>query len=423
MSTVWLLMCSYYRYLTANVKMSAGWRTTPASTPPHFRHRPPFFVRHMLESETKAEDITPDMVQMIDDTCYCVLSSDKLHWYQVSLGDEHVYPQCECIQFVRKQLLCKHFFAVFRHVEQTSFSSLPAAYRQNPLFIVDDDCVTAVDYSCVQSVSSDDINVEPAGELSDSEHNVTVTVASSSKQATKLASECREQALTVSNMTYIVDSVDTFAAVKMLLSQAVDLLSAVIQRSGNLPLETAPPRTSSTEDFVPHITTGDEAEAASVISMEVETASPTTSSTEDFVPHITTGDEAEAASVISMEKPKASLLKHKAPVTKKTTRPKRVHYADQSTVDQYFSSVDSRGSRKVVKTSIRQLPQCPSKMYKAVKANVRDCMVSGRWPVSCGRVPLSEEDLLSVLPGQWLTDNVSTQLSIYYLFDEVNHVK
>jgi len=66
--------------------------------------------------------------------------SDRSSWHQLSLGDDNTNPECECRQFARQQLPGKHFMAVFHHVEQVSFSTLPAAYRDHPLFVVDEDC-------------------------------------------------------------------------------------------------------------------------------------------------------------------------------------------------------------------------------------------------------------------------------------------
>jgi len=34
-------------------------------------------------------------------------------WYSVQLGSDSVFPNCECVDFERHYLPCKHFFAIF----------------------------------------------------------------------------------------------------------------------------------------------------------------------------------------------------------------------------------------------------------------------------------------------------------------------
>ena len=58
----------------------------------------------------------------------------------VSIGDDVNLPSCQCRQFQKTRIPCKHFLSVFRHSD-VSFESLPDKYRNNPIFSIDLDCL------------------------------------------------------------------------------------------------------------------------------------------------------------------------------------------------------------------------------------------------------------------------------------------
>ena len=136
-----ILLCFYGSYLESNVTMSAGWREALPHIPDFLHHRPLNMVRHIRTVSAKAADISSDMVQSMADGTFEVDSKGP-NTYIVSLGSdgELVMPSCQCREFQKSHLICKHFCAVFQHCD-VNWNSLPEFYRNNPLFVVDSDCV------------------------------------------------------------------------------------------------------------------------------------------------------------------------------------------------------------------------------------------------------------------------------------------
>ena len=123
--------------------MSAGWRQGASTVPTELHHRPRWFIQHMMSTELKSQDITSDMVIADSQESFRVQSSKTDKWYNVSIGDDNTFPFCTCRQFMKYFVPCKHFCAVFRHEPNVSFSSLSQRYRDHPLFVVDDECVSS----------------------------------------------------------------------------------------------------------------------------------------------------------------------------------------------------------------------------------------------------------------------------------------
>ena len=57
--------------------------------------------------------------------------------YKVSLGDENRLPYCECEDFRRMFLPCKHFFAIFLHSNSHSWNDVCEEYRESPYLKLD----------------------------------------------------------------------------------------------------------------------------------------------------------------------------------------------------------------------------------------------------------------------------------------------
>ncbi|KAM9345669.1 uncharacterized protein ABDE67_012269 [Symphorus nematophorus] len=72
----------------------------------------------------------------------------KPQQHSVFLGSESQMPSCSCKDWQKNLLPCKHFCAVFNLVPGSSWDSLCLSYRENPLFVLDEECLKhAVDGS------------------------------------------------------------------------------------------------------------------------------------------------------------------------------------------------------------------------------------------------------------------------------------
>ena len=67
-----------------------------------------------------------------------IIDAAKKWWYNVELGSDSVFPSCECADFQRNYLPCKHFFAIFHLMPGYSWESLPQYFLNNTFVTIDD---------------------------------------------------------------------------------------------------------------------------------------------------------------------------------------------------------------------------------------------------------------------------------------------
>ena len=209
------------RYLEANVTISQGWREGLSDLPDNLHHRPLYLIRHMRQITAKAFDIASDMITLMNGDTYQVKSTTSNKVYEVTFGDQENMPSCQCREFQKTHLICKHFAAIFHHCNRDWFS-LPVFYRENPLFSVDDDCIcqapkmddivpetldnniaptvnTTIIHETDQEINGHSIGQKPTEETS----------SSYDSQRRRLAIKVREASSRISTLSYLCPSVDT----------------------------------------------------------------------------------------------------------------------------------------------------------------------------------------------------------------------
>lgn len=131
-----LLFC---RYVSLNVQYSSGYRMYNKNIPEFLQNRPRFVVAHVLK---RWEDCwhTSANVKKLADGKYEVLSATSSKWYKVTFGDETSPPSCECADWNKTKLPCKHFCAVFKNTEQT-WNDLSPLYRSLSILNLDEICL------------------------------------------------------------------------------------------------------------------------------------------------------------------------------------------------------------------------------------------------------------------------------------------
>ena len=95
---------------------------------------------------TSAEEFQLCDIKEVDNQCgvFEIKAQSKDRWYNLSFGSGDIMPDCECLDFGRNGLPCKHFFAVFNHFPEWQWDSLPKKYRENPHISLDQDLL----FSC-----------------------------------------------------------------------------------------------------------------------------------------------------------------------------------------------------------------------------------------------------------------------------------
>ena len=125
-----------------NTKLHATFRRYNPNIPAYLTQRPHYTINHCLEKRSTAESIPSSHVEAIDLTngVFTVRSQSSMEdkqSYRVQFGTDQ--PSCECYDWERQRLPCKHFFAVFRHFSSWSFDNLLGPYKDSPFFTLDEE--------------------------------------------------------------------------------------------------------------------------------------------------------------------------------------------------------------------------------------------------------------------------------------------
>ena len=152
--------------MEGKTKLQASFRRYNPNIPPYLRERPNHIIKYCLEKHALAESIPSSYVEVIDiaNGVLAVRSpsdtNDKRN-YRVQFNQ----PSCECYDWERQRMLCKHFFAVFLHVPAWSFERLPIPYRDSTFVTLDDDLFRAGPNNLEESngIGKEEVDHVPSG--------------------------------------------------------------------------------------------------------------------------------------------------------------------------------------------------------------------------------------------------------------------
>lgn len=142
-----LIVCSFLpdaiqKYTVANLKYSSDFKLYDPMIPSYLHNRPHYFVKHCMHRLHAAilSFSSSDVIKK-DNYLFRVKSAASDHnqvdWYEVQLGSSNCFPKCECRDYEKHYLPCKHFFAVFLFVPGYSWDSLPQYFRDSPFISID----------------------------------------------------------------------------------------------------------------------------------------------------------------------------------------------------------------------------------------------------------------------------------------------
>ena len=140
--------------------------------------------------------------------------------------ETHTAPWCDCIDWARIHLPCKHVLAVITNFQQWGWDKLPAEYTSFPLFTLDPQLMSDVHQTCrlsdmnMESVVQNEpqLSVQNVTEESSARDPASTTVTTSSTDALNLQRHIRLSLSELSSLTYRVsDDVCLKQAVKTLL--------------------------------------------------------------------------------------------------------------------------------------------------------------------------------------------------------------
>ena len=145
------------RYEELNVRLLDTVRQYSANIPQFLHNRPKFFLDHCLKRMPPVTTaIPPDNIVMSESGVFVVTSvdtADKNYVVKLRSDSNADVPSCECVDWHRHFLPCKHLLAVVHSSYCEGWTSLPLVYRSLPLFTADPDIEHARSSTSVPSVS------------------------------------------------------------------------------------------------------------------------------------------------------------------------------------------------------------------------------------------------------------------------------
>lgn len=139
--------------------------------------------------------IIPENIHAGQNQGHFVVKGDRSQTHQVFFGDEERYPSCTCSYWTKLYLPCKHFCAIFQHVPGWSWDQLGAAYRDNPLFLLDGDVLLASDPEQhpqkVQQNTAEELGNTVPGDTGEESRKALTEEASGSKRPQRAAVTCK----------------------------------------------------------------------------------------------------------------------------------------------------------------------------------------------------------------------------------------
>jgi len=105
--------------------------------PKYLTNKPHQFVNHCIE---QLKQVTPEMKESVsrkeNENEFAVQSGTGEKTYVINLGNEERIGWCDCVDFSRTRLLCKHFMAVLES-GKACYDDISPNFRKNPLYNLD----------------------------------------------------------------------------------------------------------------------------------------------------------------------------------------------------------------------------------------------------------------------------------------------
>ena len=124
-------------------QMSKDYRSYNKFVPEYLQGRPPKVIRHCMERKLKAKSfVGEDITDINAESGQFNVASSSGKVYKVNFDMQNGNPSCECKDWIRHQMPCKHFFAVFNNRPRWKWDSLPASYLKGAYLSQDSDALT-----------------------------------------------------------------------------------------------------------------------------------------------------------------------------------------------------------------------------------------------------------------------------------------
>ena len=238
-----------------NVKCYQGYRKYNKEIPKYLVNRPRLLVTHCLDRMVTAYDIEQYHNKCHDQghgTFTVKSQSEEGKWYKVRFGDSTTLCYCDCLDWQKWWLPCKHFIAIFNHYPAWQWDQLSPLYRKSPFLNLDEELMSKLiqpSTSCQPPVEDAPGCNPPAPESTTLIHQ---PLPPRHKTYRNEAAQCRGVMDQLRSATFLIHDAQVLQQLKDTLSSALNNVRKHIKTEDGIQLETsatAAARCTSVEFF------------------------------------------------------------------------------------------------------------------------------------------------------------------------------
>ena len=228
------------------------YRTYKRIIPEWLHNRPKKYIKHCLEKLDLSAEISTSEIQKHDMLTYSVKSTTYPNkFYEVFLGDDLIIPSCQCPEWKKKLLPCKHLLAVTNMLED-GWNCLSKKYRDS-VFLNTDLEVIGVTTNKEESEKIPEENTKVNHHSNDQddfgqnlENNVQeyCEIPKKSYPSRSMGSYCREKLQEIKSLTYLVTDEEAFDRLKTQLNVALEDLKESVTTDAGLHVRNSPKKSN-----------------------------------------------------------------------------------------------------------------------------------------------------------------------------------
>ncbi|XP_065677664.1 uncharacterized protein LOC105850732 [Hydra vulgaris] len=229
---------TYSRYVEANIRRCSDYRLYNSNLPKWLCNKPENFTRHCIEKIGLVKDCNNLKITFHENSknkqMYEVKSFTSAKSYIVTIGGQDTkFPDCQCIEWKKTLMPCKHMVAIFQHCDGVSWDLLPDSYRLSPYFCLDNSVIYGNE-SCHEEES----NICFEDNLSETQgHVILENVQNKIYPKQTNASSCRDILSQIKTLSYLVYDEIVVKSLKFKLQEILNELQTLVPKHDNIPLE------------------------------------------------------------------------------------------------------------------------------------------------------------------------------------------
>lgn len=194
-----------HRYREHNVQASSIYRQYSNTIVPFLRNRPHFLIKHVMPRYAESQHYSKCDVLQVGAGVFSVRSATSTNVTYAVVFDKDGMPHCECKDWLRFHLPCKHFCAVFRHYEDFGWDALAIEYSNSVFFKLDADAIG--DQHVPTDLHATSWHEEHPAQNEDSVGNDHNDEDQDKTTCVAKAKVCRDILTDITNITYLISDV------------------------------------------------------------------------------------------------------------------------------------------------------------------------------------------------------------------------